>query len=140
MKPAYLAIVIAVAFLAGCDTDPQPVHTGLTPTNPDHVVLLKVVPNKPYEELGKVKDMEIFYPPGSKATGLAIGESVDVGLKVREKAAALGADAVIVKDQGLIDPIDPSTGSTRIYVEGVAIRWKSGIAASSTPGEPTAGP
>jgi hypothetical protein len=139
MKFSRLLTIIAVAFVAGCATDPSPVQTGLPPTKAENVQLLKRPPSRPYVELGAIKDMEAYSTADGKATDAAMGEASDVHARLREKAAALGADAVIIKDQGIIPALDPSAGTAHAYIEGIAIHFKAADQNGAVTASPPAG-
>ena len=79
------------------------------PTNAADVEILKTRPEKHYEELGTVT-----------VTGFASDESAKMHNAVREKAAALGANAVILTEEGMV----PSGfGNMKRWATGVAIRY-----------------
>jgi len=87
-----------------------------------------------------VSDMEVYSLGDTKATTASMDKTPDVHARLREKAAALGADAVIVKDQGIIPPLDTSSSSARAYAKGVAIHFtdagQNGPVTSSAPTGP----
>lgn len=94
-KSPYLGIVTSLLFalaftLGGCATE-SVMSTGpkFTPTNPDSVkIYLTTPPTAKYDELGRVSV--------DKYNNLAIERTGDqVSQLLREKAAAIGGDAVI---------------------------------------------
>ena len=78
-------------------------------TNPNDVEILKTRPDKPFVELGTVT-----------ATRFAASESALMHNAIRAKSAALGANAVILTEEGII----PGGFSGRRWATGVAIRYK----------------
>jgi hypothetical protein len=79
------------------------------PTNPNDVDILKTRPDKPFVELGTVT-----------ATRFDPSESAVMHNAIRSKAAALGANAVILTEEGII----PGGFSGKRWATGVAIRYK----------------
>ena len=124
MNVRLFSLVLLTAFLAACESDPTPTGSAFPPTNADKIMFLKRPPPQPYVELGTVRDVEVYYPPGTKATSLAIGENTDVRAKLCEKAAALGADAIVLKEERVVDAIDATSGgNSHIWALGVAIHF-----------------
>ncbi|QIF01153.1 hypothetical protein [Roseimicrobium sp. ORNL1] len=78
-------------------------------TNPNLVEILKTRPERSYEELGAVD-----------ALGFGPSEVAKMHNGLRAKAATLGANAVIITDEGLIND---GWAITR-FASGVAIRFK----------------
>ena len=104
--------VAAVAFLfAACaNVDVTKTSKGFySPTDPNTVDILKMRPEKPYEELGTIT-----------VTGFDAGDSAKMHNAIRAKAAPLGANAVILTDEGLIQK---PFGMDR-WATGVAVRYK----------------
>jgi hypothetical protein len=79
------------------------------PTNPNDVDILKTRPDKPFVELGTVT-----------ATNFAPSDSAVMHNAIRSKAAALGASAVILTEEGII----PAGFGPKRWATGVAIRYK----------------
>lgn len=80
------------------------------PTSPAEVMILKTRPESSYEELGVLT-----------VTGFAPSETAKMHNGIRAKAAPLGADAVIITDEGIYT--DPWAGPVK-YASGVAISYK----------------
>lgn len=78
-------------------------------TDPNNVEILKTRPEKSYEELGTIT-----------VTGFSASESAKMHNAVRAQAASLGANAVILTEEGLIS----KTFSMERWATGVAIRFK----------------
>ncbi len=113
MRLRTLSAALALFLLVGCGTGIEVTRTTqatYTPTNPDDVEILLTRPEKPYEELGKVtvKDYNTSY-------------RAEMYAAIRLKVAPLGADAVIVTDQG----VRPIGGAWLMWAYGVAIRYTS---------------
>jgi len=110
--------------LAGCESGTKPTQGIIRTTNAQDVLILKHPPKRHYVVLGVVRDAEIYHPEGFRSSILDVGGSPGVHTRLREKAAALGADAVIVTEEYFIDPSDESrTDSSRIVATGTAIRF-----------------
>lgn len=77
-----------------------------TPTNPSDVEILKTLPNRPYEEVGTVSAMKFD-----------ADESAKMHNAIRVKAAPLGANAVVLTDEGIWD-------NGRRWATGVALHYK----------------
>jgi hypothetical protein len=108
MKLRYLAAVLTVAFLAGCAVvDVTKTAKGFyEPTNPNDLEILKTIPNRPYVELGTVTASQ--FPPE---------ETAKMHNAIRTKSAPLGANAVILMQEGILP-------NGRKWATGVAIRYK----------------
>ncbi len=121
-------IPLSVAlFWSGCTTETDAPKAAAVPVTTKHVMIFGHPPKQPYEILGTVRDMEVFHGDGENSVTFAINEKGNILDVIREKAAALGADAVILKEEHVVDPdADPgsATNSTHIYLSGVAIRFK----------------
>ncbi len=105
-------ILFAVAcFISGCaSVDITKTSSGFyNPTNANSVEILKTKPDRAYVELGTVT-----------VTGFDADEAAKEHNAIRTKAAALGADAVILTEEGLIE----HTFSYTRWATGVAIRFK----------------
>jgi hypothetical protein len=111
MKLRLLSLVTGIAFLAACaHVDVTKTGKGFyDPTNAADVEILKTKPDRHYEELGTVT-----------VTGFDASESAKMHNAIREKAAALGANAVILTEEGLVPA---GFGSYKRWATGVAIRF-----------------
>jgi len=81
-------------------------------TNPNDVEILMTRPDRPYEELGTVT-----------VTNVDPNDTAKMHNAIRSKAAALGADAVILTNEG-INPGGMFSSPYR-WAIGVAIRYKT---------------
>jgi hypothetical protein len=131
MNKIYLATLVSLALLAGCETDTTPSKTGYAPTDPANVKVYEHVPKVPFETLGNVAYLGLYVPANSGADRLGMGEQADFLGELRKQAAALGADAVIIKEKSIYDPQDASgvenndMGSgRRMRLAGIAIRFR----------------
>jgi hypothetical protein len=110
MKIHYALATISVAFLllGACENvDITKTAKGYyAPTNPNNVEILATVPSQPYVELGTLT-----------VTGFDFNEEAKMHNAIRSKAAPLGANAVIIQNQGV-----DRRGNR--WVTGVAIRFK----------------
>ena len=79
-------------------------------TDPNTINILKTKPDEKYIELGSVT-----------TTGFSASQEAAMHNGVRTKAAALGADAVIITSEGVIPE---SWGRRERWATGVAIRYK----------------
>ncbi len=79
------------------------------PTEASSVEILKTVPAKAYEELGTLT-----------VTGYAADESAKMHNAIRTKASALGANAVLLTDEGIIK----DGWTLKRWATGVAIAYK----------------
>lgn len=107
-KAAAAALIISLAACASVDVT----KTGKgfkDPTRADSVEILKTVPQRSFEELGTVT-----------VTGFSASDVAKMHNAIRAKSSALGADAVIITDEGLIEK---SFGMDR-WATGVAIAYK----------------
>lgn len=84
------------------------------PTNPNEIEILMTVPTRPYEELASVT-----------TNGHEMRAEAKMHNAIRAKAAPLGANAVILKDQGIIPT---GFGGGQRWAMGVAIRYTAGPA------------
>lgn len=106
-KISQFFIFSALVFLAGCaSVDVTKTAKGFyQPTNPNNIEILKTKPNKDFDELGTVT-----------VSGFDSNESAKMHNAIRAKTATLGANAVILTEEGL-------------YREGVGFkRWATGVA------------
>jgi hypothetical protein len=100
--------ILAAAFISGCAVvDVTKTAAGFyPPTNPNHVQILKTVPDRKYIELGTVS-----------TTGFRLPETAKMHNAIRTKSAALGADAVILTEEGILP------NNTK-WATGVAIKFQ----------------
>lgn len=117
---ALLAVVSALAassLLSGCaQIDVTKTGRGYyAPTNPNLVDVLFTKPDRKYVELGAIT-----------ATKHQPSETAKMHNTLRAKAAPLGANAVIILNQGF-------DAQNRLWATGVAIRYEDGTAAGSAP-------
>lgn len=104
------AILVLCALAACASVDVTKTSKGFhAATDPNTVEILKTRPDKAYEELGTIT-----------VTGFAADETAKMHNAVRAKAAPLGATAVILTEEGLIQR---TFGMDR-WATGVAIRYK----------------
>jgi hypothetical protein len=103
-----LALITSIALLAGCAVvDVTKTAQGFyPPTNPNTVLILKTVPPQKYVELGTVT-----------ITRFPVGDTAKMHNAIRAKAAPLGANAVILMQEGILE------NGTR-WATGVAIRYQ----------------
>jgi hypothetical protein len=96
---------------AGCaNVDVTKTAAGhFNPTNPNTVEILKTKPDRKYVELGTVT-----------VTGFDSKDVAKMHNGIRAKAAPLGANGVIITDEGLIPR---GFGSYHRWCTGVAIRF-----------------
>lgn len=112
MRTILAAMIIAI--LSGCSS----AHVDITktgkgfyePTRAANVEILKTVPEKNYVELGTVT-----------ITGFGTTDAAKMHNAIRAEAAPLGADAVIITDEGVI--VDGWGGQER-WGTGVAIKYQ----------------
>jgi len=78
-----------------------------SPTTPNAVEILLHRPEKPFIELATVG-----------VTGVNVNETAKMHDTIRAKAALLGADAIVIMNQGI--------SGRYIWLTGVAIRYKTG--------------
>jgi len=129
MKYSALSLVAAGIVLSGCESTVSTTSQVYSPTNPDAVQVLAQAPGRPFDVLGKVKDSVVYVPLNER--GLSIDRAIDVISELRKKAAALGAEAVIVTDRRVVSPPIPLGGDSKDNVVtqreeaiGLAIRYK----------------
>lgn len=116
MKLRYLAPLLAIVLIAcliACAAVVDVTKTAkgfYDQTNPNDVEILKTVPKSDYIELGTVT-----------ATGFPPDQTAKMHNAIRSKAAALGATAVILTEEGIIDD---GWGGAKKWATGVAVRYK----------------
>jgi|APCry1669189101_1035198.scaffolds.fasta_scaffold98859_1 hypothetical protein len=112
MKHKHIAVAILVASFVGCaSVDVTKTGKGFyNQTNPNEVEILKTRPERSYVELGTVT-----------ATGFTPADTAKMHNAIRSKSAALGANAAILTEEGMIP--DGWGGGTK-WATGVAVRYK----------------
>ena len=112
MRPRNILAIITAALLVGCaSVDVTKTAKGYyDKTDPNEVEILKTRPERSFEELATVT-----------ATGFAPSQSAKMHNAVRAKSAALGANAVILTEEGIIRD---GWGAGDKWATGVAIRYK----------------
>jgi hypothetical protein len=108
----YLATALGVLLLVGCaSVDVTKTGKGFyDKTDANEVEILKTRPERSFEELGTVT-----------ATGFATSETAKMHNAIRSKSAALGANAVILTEEGMLPD---GWGGAHRWANGVAIRYK----------------
>lgn len=103
-----IALFASIAFLAGCAVvDVTKTAQGFyPPTDPNRVLILKTVPPQKYVELGTVTVMN--FPAA---------ETAKMHNAIRAKAAPLGADAVVLMQEGINE-------NNRRWATGVALKYQ----------------
>ena len=113
VRHAALSFILVVsAILVGCGSVVDVTKTAkgfFQPTDPNNVEILKTVPTRAYEELGTVT-----------ANDFPVNDVAKMHNAIRSKAAALGADAVILTQEGILS----GTWSSSRWSIGVAIHYK----------------
>ncbi|MBP7253192.1 MAG: hypothetical protein KBA75_06890 [Alphaproteobacteria bacterium] len=109
----FLAACVICIFIAGCaHVDITKTGSGFyDATNANEVEILKTRPTRIYEELGIVT-----------VTGFESSETAKMHNAIRAKAATLGANAVILTEEGMIPK---GWGNYERWANGVAVRYKS---------------
>lgn len=112
MRLRYIAVILAAASVIGCAVvDVTKTGKGFYDrTDANEVEILKTRPERSYDELGTVT-----------ATGFAPAETAKMHNAIRSKSAALGANAVILTEEGIIPD---GWGGGRKWTTGVAIRYR----------------
>jgi hypothetical protein len=107
----FLALLVVGCLIAGCaSVDITKTSSGFyDPTDPNAVEILKIRPDHKFEELGLLT-----------VTGFDSTETAKMHNAIRAKAAELGANAVILTEEGLTPG---SWGSYNRWATGVAIRY-----------------
>lgn len=111
MNRKLLALSLSLLVLSGCAAvDMTKTAQGtFAATNPNAVEVLKTRPEKSYTELATFT-----------VTGYSSNDTAKMHNAMREKAAPLGANAVIITAEGMI----PRTFGLDQWATGVAIRFK----------------
>jgi len=107
LKTTIVAMCAAV-IVSGCAVvDVTKTAAGFyNPTNPNLVQILKTVPDRKYIELGTIS-----------TTGFRLPQTAKMHNAIRTKSAALGADAVILTEEGVLP------NNTK-WATGVAIKFQ----------------
>ena len=110
--PILALLLLAIAFFTGCaPVDVTKTAAGYnSPTDPNRVEILKTRPERSYTELGTVT-----------VTGFSSRDVAKMHNAVRAKAAPLGANAVVLTDEGMVPA---GFGTYQIWAAGVAIHYK----------------
>ncbi len=113
MKLQHAAAGLLAVALVGCATvDVTKTVKGFyDPTDANEVEILKTRPERSYEELGTVT-----------TTGFSPTDTAKMHNAIRTKSAALGANAVILTEEGIIPG---GWGGSQKWATGVAIRYKN---------------
>lgn len=103
--------ILAALFIGGCAVvDVTKTAAGFyNPTNPNMVQILKTVPDRKYIELGTIT-----------VTGFAPNDTAKMHNAVRTKSAALGADAAVLIDEGILN----NGWAMEKWATGVAIKFQ----------------
>ena len=111
-KPRLALLAAMLLFLYGCaNVDITKTSTGFHDrTDPNTIEILKTRPDKAYEELGTIT-----------VTGFKSSETAKMHNAIRAKAAALGANAVVLTEEGLVPK---GFGAYDRWATGVAIFFK----------------
>jgi hypothetical protein len=109
----FILPILICSFLAACATvDITKTSSGFyDATDPNTVEILKTRPTREYEELG---DLTV--------TGFDSTETAKMHNAIRAKASALGANAVILTEEGMVPA---GFGAYKRWATGVAIRYKT---------------
>ena len=105
---------LALSIICSCAGRVAVTKTGIgfyEPTNPNDVRILKTIPDRKYVELGPVI-----------ASNFYSSAFADMYNEIKTKAAVLGADAVIITDEGFVMPTDSST--SKYWATGVAVKFE----------------
>jgi hypothetical protein len=110
----FVFLAASLLFLAGCaNVDITKTSSGFYDrTDPNTIEVLKTRPEKSYEELGTIT-----------VTEFASSDTAKMHNAIRAKAAALGANAVVLTEEGLVPK---GFGNYDRWATGVAIRFKTG--------------
>ena len=108
----FMVLLAICGLVSGCaSVDITKTSSGFyDPTDPNTVEILKTRPDRKFEELG---DLTV--------TGFDLTETAKMHNAIRAKAAELGADAVIITQDGLT----PAGFGYKRWATGVAIKYKS---------------
>jgi len=140
MNLTRFALILAVASMVGCSTETT-ATSKYPPTSPSHVRVLRRNPKTAYETLGTVRDVETYIPKDGNASVLSgsLNLSSPILEVLRRDAAKLGADAIILTQAQVSDPMD-TTGATgessKMWLAGVAIRFTDAAPTAPPPSGP----
>lgn len=111
----YCVLFVVLALILGCaSVDVTKTAKGFYDrTDPNEVEILMTGTDKPYIELGSVT-----------VTGFSPDETAKMHNAIRAKAAELGANAVILKNEGIERD---GWGVMRRWAIGAAIRYKENV-------------
>jgi len=106
-----LAAVLTAVVVSGCAVvDVTKTAAGFhPPTNPNTVQILKTLPDRKYIELGTIT-----------VTGFSPRDTAKMHNAVRTKSAALGADAAILTEEGVLN----NGWAMEKWATGVAIKFQ----------------
>lgn len=107
IKTPFVLLLLGISFLLGCQiVDVTKTAKGFfEPTNPNDIEIVFTKPTVPYTELGSIS-----------ASKFAPRETAKMHNALRTKSAPLGANAILLLNQG----IDPDG---YLWTTGVAIRF-----------------
>lgn len=112
-KPTCIVLLCSIVlWFTGCAAvDVTKTASGFyDPTDPNTIEILKTKPERKFMELGTVT-----------VTGFDSNEAAKMHNAIRAKSAPLGANAVILTDEGMVDA---GWGSYKRWATGVAIRYQ----------------
>lgn len=104
---------LALSIICSCAGRVAVTKTGIgfyEPTNPNDVRILKTIPDRKYVELGPVI-----------ASNFYSSAFADMYNEIKTKAAVLGADAVILTDEG-VEYVELE--GTKYWAMGVAVKFE----------------
>ncbi len=106
--------ILSFAFFSACTTTSEKKYSDhtYTKTNPKNIEILIDYPSRPYIEIGEIK---------GKGAALYTGDK-DVKDAIRETAADMGADAVILRGKSLKYDYWGLNNERK----AIAIKWKAG--------------
>jgi len=109
----FLSLVIFFILSACATIDVTKTSKGFfEPTNPNEVEILKINPVRPFIELGTVT-----------VAGFSASETAKMHNAIRSKSSMLGANAVILTEEGILPPQGIFVGPSK-WATGVAIRFQ----------------
>ena len=107
---------LALSIICSCAGRVAVTKTGIgfyEPTNPNDVRILKTIPDRKYVEVGAVIVTD-WYP----------SDTVNMHNEIKTKAAVLGADAVILTDEGVGLSGNSDFDGLKYWAMGVAVKFK----------------
>ncbi len=106
-----ITAILTAAFVSGCAVvDVTKTAAGFhAPTNPNTLQILKTLPERKYIELGTIT-----------VTGFAPSDTAKMHNAIRTKSAALGADAAILTEEGVLN----NGWAMEKWATGVAIKFQ----------------